>query len=243
MRILDAVAPAHAAMESSPAAVSRATFKIPPMVFGCRPRYDSGDSILCDHNNALGNCAQWTNRSSDLDFSLTSSISSLIRELRLAAEARQSALEGRIQTLLTEALGLIGEAFPDRGEPGAGNLSRPAQLVAEFLRLAEAHCRDRWRLTDYARALHVSAGHLRATCVKMAGAPPIRLIHEYLIREAKHRLIGSSLPITAIALDLGFEDAAYFSRLFHSKCGMSPQQYRLSFRQNASAQPATMNAK
>jgi hypothetical protein len=39
----------------------------------------------------------WMMRSRDLDFSLTSSLSSLIRELQLAAAARQSALEVRIQ--------------------------------------------------------------------------------------------------------------------------------------------------
>ena len=60
----------------------------------------------------------------------------------------------------------------------------------------------------------MSAGHLRATCVRVTGAPPVRLIHECLIREAKRRLLGSALPIGAIALELGFEDAAYFSRLF-----------------------------
>jgi AraC family transcriptional regulator, transcriptional activator of pobA len=179
------------------------------------------------------------NRSSDLDFSLASSISSLIRELQLAAAPRQSVVEGRIQTLLTETLNLLGLAFPDAAARATGTSGRPAQLVAEFLRLAETHCYDRWRLTDYARALHVSAGHLRATCARVTGAPPVRLIHDCLIREAKRRLIGSSLPIGAIALELGFDDAGYFSRLFHAKTGMSPQQYRLSFRQNAPTQLTT----
>jgi AraC family transcriptional regulator, transcriptional activator of pobA len=130
-------------------------------------------------------------------------------------------------------LSLLDQAFPEAAERDPRTASRPAQLVAGFLRLAEAHCRDRWRLTDYAKALHVSSGHLRATCVRITGAPPVRLLHECLIREAKRRLIGSSLPVGAIALELGFQDAAYFSRLFHAKSGLSPQQYRLSFRQNA----------
>ena len=169
-----------------------------------------------------------------MDFSLAATISALIRELRLAAGARQGAVEARVQTLLAEALSLLDQASPDAGGGAAGGGSRPAQLVAEFVRLTEAHCRERWRLTDYARALHVSAGHLRATCVRVTGAPPVRLIHDCLIREAKRQLTDSSLPIGAIALELGFEDAAYFSRLFHAKSGMSPQQYRLSFRQNAS---------
>jgi AraC family transcriptional activator of pobA len=178
-----------------------------------------------------------------LDISLASSISSLIRELQLAAAARQSVVEGRIQTLLTEALNLLGEAFPDAAARAAGTADRPAQLVAEFLRLAETHCYDRWRLTDYARALHVSVGHLRATCARVTGAPPVRLIHDCLIREARQRLIGSPLTIGAIALELGFDDAAYFSRLFHAKTGMSPQQYRLSFRQNAPIQLTTTKVK
>jgi AraC family transcriptional activator of pobA len=167
-----------------------------------------------------------------LDFSLAASISSLIRELRVAA-TRQG-VEARVRILLTEALSLLDQEFADGGDGAAGSGDRPARLVAHFVRLAEAHCRDRWRLTEYASALHVSAGHLRATCVRVTGAPPVRLIHECLIREAKRRLIASSSPIGAIALDLGFDDAAYFSRLFHAKSGMSPQQYRLSFRQNAS---------
>jgi AraC-like DNA-binding protein len=165
-----------------------------------------------------------------LDFSLAASISSLIRELRLATTARQGGVEARVQTLLTEALSLLDHATADAEDGGASSRHRPAQLA----RLAEAHCRDRWRLGDYARELQVSAGHLRAMCVRVTGTPPVRLIHECLIREAKRRLLGSSLPIGAIALDLGFEDAAYFSRLFHAKSGMSPQQYRQSFRQNAS---------
>jgi AraC family transcriptional regulator, transcriptional activator of pobA len=172
-----------------------------------------------------------------LDFSLAESISSLIRELRLAT-GRQGGVEARVQTLLTEALSLLDQGRADTGDAEGDITSgsdRPAQLVAQFVKLAEAHCRDRWRLTEYASALHVSAGHLRAMCVRVTGAPPVRLIHDCLIREAKRRLIGSSSSIGAIALDLGFEDAAYFSRLFHAKSGMSPQQYRLSFRQNASS--------
>ena len=173
-----------------------------------------------------------------MDFSLASSISSLIRELQLAAAARQPSVDARLQSLLAEALTLLDQAVPETAA-AADMPGRPAQLVDGFLRLVEAHCRDRWQLPEYAGALHVSAGHLRATCVRVTGTSPVRLIHERLIREAKRRLIGSSLPISAIALELGFEDAAYFSRFFHAKSGVSPQRYRLTFRQKAANKPAT----
>lgn len=174
-----------------------------------------------------------------MDFSLASSISSLIRELQHAAAARQPAVDARLQSLLAEALTLLDQAVPQTAAAVAATPGRSAQLVGEFLRLVETHCRDRWQLPDYAGALHVSAGHLRATCVRLTGASPVRLIHERLIRDAKRRLIGSSLPIGTIALELGFEDAAYFSRFFHARSGVSPQQYRLTFRQKAANKTAT----
>lgn len=57
------------------------------------------------------------------------------------------------------------------------------------------------------------------------------------MREARHRLTATTLSIGAIALELGFEDAAYFSRLFHAKSGVSPKQYRLSRQQGTTAMP------
>jgi DNA-binding GntR family transcriptional regulator/AraC-like DNA-binding protein len=101
-------------------------------------------------------------------------------------------------------------------------------LVQTFHELVIAHCGQQWRLADYARALHVSVGHLRASCAKVAGISPTKLVQECVMREAKRRLGSGRLPVSSIARDLGFDDAAYFSRLFHAKCGLSPKQYRLS---------------
>ena len=190
----------------------------------------------CDHNSVTGAPRPVDEPGSDLDFSqvpadrrsLESTLAALTREL--AAAPRLTAIEAHLQLLLTEALRLLERApsWPPRA--GGSTHERSDQLVNEFLRLAFAHSRERWRLPDYARALNVSAGHLRATCVRVTGSPPVQLIHECLIREAKQRLISTEAPVSAIALELGFQDAAYFSRLFHAKSGFSPMQYRLSFR-------------
>jgi AraC family transcriptional activator of pobA len=169
---------------------------------------------------------------------LESTISSLIRELQLAAAARLTAVEAHLQLLLTNVLRHLEQADPRAVQRERCAVGRPAQLVSDFLRLAAAHCRHRWRLGDYARALHVSGGYLRATCARVTGTSPVQLIHECLMREAQHRLIATALPISAIALEFGFEDAAYFSRLFHAKSGVSPKQYRLS-RQGVIADLAT----
>jgi AraC family transcriptional regulator, transcriptional activator of pobA len=69
--------------------------------------------------------------------------------------------------------------------------------------------------------------------VRVTGAPPVQLIHDCAIRAAKRNLIYTSLSVSEIASDLGFDDAAYFSRFFHKRCGMSPSKFRLRLRQPA----------
>ncbi|MGH8320052.1 MAG: helix-turn-helix transcriptional regulator [Steroidobacteraceae bacterium] len=167
---------------------------------------------------------------------LEMTVSALIRELGLAAAARMTAIEAHLQLLMTGVLRALEHAGPCKAQAEECPAGRPARIVDEFLKLAIAHSRHHWYLSDYARALHVSAGYLRAVCVRVTGTSPIQLIHECLIREAKQQLITTAQSISAIASELGFEDAAYFCRLFHAKSGTSPTQYRLSFR---NATPST----
>lgn len=52
-------------------------------------------------------------------------------------------------------------------------------------------------------------------------------IHYMLIDRAKNELLSTSNSVSEIAYMLGFEYTQYFSKLFKSKTGMTPSQYRL----------------
>lgn len=51
-------------------------------------------------------------------------------------------------------------------------------------------------------------------------------INDFLIGKAKNLLLRSEDSISGIAFNLGFNYPHYFSRLFKSKTGMTPQEYR-----------------
>jgi transcriptional regulator GlxA family with amidase domain len=59
--------------------------------------------------------------------------------------------------------------------------------------------------------------------------PPLEYVHALRIEEAKQMLEAGSEPIEAIAHEVGYEDAAFFSRLFKRKVNLSPAQYRKRF--------------
>lgn len=62
------------------------------------------------------------------------------------------------------------------------------------------------------------------------GMSPLEYIHNLRLEEAKQMLEVSAQPVEAIANEVGYEDASFFSRLFKRKVGTTPQAYRKRFR-------------
>jgi len=54
-------------------------------------------------------------------------------------------------------------------------------------------------------------------------------IHSKLIEKAKVQLSTTSLSISEIAYELGFEHPSSFNKLFKSKTNLSPLEFRHSF--------------
>jgi transcriptional regulator GlxA family with amidase domain len=61
------------------------------------------------------------------------------------------------------------------------------------------------------------------------GMSPLEYVHTLRLEEAKQMLETSTAPIEAIANEVGYEDAGFFSRLFRRQVALSPAQYRKRF--------------
>lgn len=99
-------------------------------------------------------------------------------------------------------------------------------LMLRFEALVRRRFRERLKLADYASELAVSAPHLSRSCRAMTGTSASRFIESVVFREACNMLAYSRLPVAQIGYDLGFQDAAYFSRAFRKHTGMPPGEYR-----------------
>jgi transcriptional regulator GlxA family with amidase domain len=61
------------------------------------------------------------------------------------------------------------------------------------------------------------------------GMPPLEYVHIVRLEEAKQMLESGDAPIEAIANEVGYEDAGFFSRLFRRQVSLTPAQYRKRF--------------
>ncbi len=74
--------------------------------------------------------------------------------------------------------------------------------------------------------VNLSPNYLGDLLKKESGMNPKDHINEYVVEKAKNMLIGTEESISTIAYDLGFNYPHYFSRLFKSKTGFTPQEFR-----------------
>lgn len=82
-----------------------------------------------------------------------------------------------------------------------------------------------------AASLNVSPSYLRSLLKTLTGQSTQQHIHEKLIDKAKEKLSTTSLTVSEIAYELGFEHPQSFSKLFKTKTNVSPLEFRASFNQ------------
>ncbi|HCX23707.1 MAG: AraC family transcriptional regulator [Flammeovirgaceae bacterium] len=73
---------------------------------------------------------------------------------------------------------------------------------------------------------NLSPGYLSDLLKKETGKSGKDYINYYIVEKVKNQLLGTNQTINEVAYSLGFNYPHYFSRLFKSKTGMTPQEYR-----------------
>ena len=81
-------------------------------------------------------------------------------------------------------------------------------------------------ITQCGKALNLSGRYLSDLLKLETGRSAKDHIHAYIIEKAKTRLLNSNISVSNLAYDLGFEYPQHFSKLFKSKTGVNPSEYR-----------------
>ncbi|MEM6428432.1 MAG: helix-turn-helix domain-containing protein [Deinococcota bacterium] len=75
-------------------------------------------------------------------------------------------------------------------------------------------------------ALNMSPYYLSDLLKKETGRSAQDHIHFFVVEKAKTKLLNSNDSVSSIAYDLGFEYPQHFSKVFKTKTGLSPRDYR-----------------
>jgi len=118
-------------------------------------------------------------------------------------------------------LSLQGSFYGEQG------LSQPTSLlVKQSVVYLQQNYANNLSRCELAQAVGVTENYLSQIFRQELGITPWECLNRLRIQKAKETLLNSQQTITEIACQVGFNDPAYFSRVFKKMMGVSPQAYR-----------------
>lgn len=164
----------------------------------------------------------------ELDYSETIIIKNLFQDIKEELQGKESSKEEMIRTYLKQ---IIIRATRKWKKQNLDNETvkipnNELDVFRDFSRHLEIHFREKHNVADYAELLHIAPKTLTHKFKSLNIEPPNQLIINRILLEAKRLLFYTDKPVKEIAYSLGYEDPAYFNRLFTSKIGNTPSNFK-----------------
>lgn len=138
----------------------------------------------------------------------------------------QQLLVSNIELLLNYCKRFYDRQFNTRSVASGGVVTQVEQLIKSYYQ-EQKQLESGAPTTSYlADKVHLSANYLSDLLKKETGRNTKEHINEYIVNKAKDKLLQSSDSISTIAYDLGFNYPHYFSRMFKTNTGMTPNEFR-----------------
>lgn len=110
------------------------------------------------------------------------------------------------------------------------NLSHADSAVSECETWLAQHYRDDDAISGVVDHSNLTERTLKRRFKAATGSTLIERVQALRIEEAKRQLEHTNVSVDEISVDIGYEDASFFRRLFKRLTGLSPSQYRRMFK-------------
>lgn len=141
----------------------------------------------------------------------------------------QNIIISQLETLLNYSERFYQRQFITRHKASHQLLERLEILLNDYFEADDFLVKGLPSVQFLSEKLNMSPKYMRSVLKTLTGRTTQQHIHEKLIEKAKEKLSTTPLSVSEIAYELGFEHSQSFSKLFKSKAGVSPVEFRKSF--------------
>jgi AraC family transcriptional regulator, transcriptional activator of pobA len=141
----------------------------------------------------------------------------------------QDVIISQIELLLNYANRFYKRQFITRKAVSSGLLQKLEEILAEYFSGERSLSQGIPTVQYLSEHLNISPSYLSDMLRSLTGQNAQQHIHHKLIEKAKEKLSTTSLSVSEVAYELGFEHPQSFSKLFKTKTNLSPLEFRRSF--------------
>ena len=120
-----------------------------------------------------------------------------------------------------ETIEHISTVLERKRKPG----SETRRAVMKAMAFIQVHYADGISRSDVAAYVGLSERHLTRCFHQETGLTPITYLNRFRVQQAKELMRAGKTSITEIALDVGFSNSGYFTKVFRDETGLSPRAF------------------
>ena len=141
----------------------------------------------------------------------------------------QQIIISHIERLLNYSERYYNRQFITREKSNHQVLERMEKILTDYFNTDDLISKGLPTVQYVAETLNISQKYLSGLLKAETGQSTQQHIHARLIEKAKEKLSTTTLSVSEIAYELGFEHSQSFSKLFKNKTTLSPIEFRQSF--------------
>jgi AraC family transcriptional regulator, alkane utilization regulator len=128
------------------------------------------------------------------------------------------------ELLFVEAVRRHAQELPPGDTGWFAGLRDP--VVARVLALMHAEVARNWSVDDLGREVNLSRSALAERFTRVMGMPPMQYLSQWRMQVAAHGLRNTNLSLARLAVNVGYDSEAAFSRAFRKAFGAAPASWR-----------------
>ena len=162
-----------------------------------------------------------------LDGTVAKNIEGLLEETLIEYEAREKYYELFIKANLLKILAIVTREY-DKGinKEKQNIIDKYKQAMTDALNYMRSNYQNKIYLEEVCRIAMMSPTYFSYVFKQITGRTFTEYLNYLRIMKAKELLTNSSKTVSGISYEVGFNDPAYFDRVFKKEVGMSPGKYR-----------------
>ena len=158
-----------------------------------------------------------------LDHSGLAKVQQMLRQMEQEIKSQESGFEISLLGNLIQLFVFLSRQYSKAPQTVQG---QAILRIAEVIGALEKDYSSPWKLSGLADLAHMSEGNLHRVFKEAVGQSPIDYLIQLRLHRAMELLSETTLSITEIAFQVGFNDSNYFTRQFKKVVGISPSRYR-----------------
>ncbi|NCA79934.1 MAG: helix-turn-helix domain-containing protein [Sphingobacteriia bacterium] len=146
------------------------------------------------------------------------------------------ASKDEILSTLEFVAGYLAQSYHSMQQSGDGKLiarrrnNNTEEVFKQFLSYVHAHYTEKLTIMELSVALHCSESYLNHMIKKKTGVTFSTYMNKLRVEHAKQLMLDTNDSILSIAMNVGYADASYFSRVFMQLMDISPSEFRRRYR-------------